>query len=88
TEGRGAALKSNSKYSHTASMLRFFVLFCLALYPLIEILNRFAENKCHWSNKIAILAVIASRGESLKTQAHLSRDMTPLSFLPIHQQNP
>ncbi len=40
-KGRIAALKLNSKCSHTSSMLRFFVQFCLALHPLIETLNRF-----------------------------------------------
>jgi hypothetical protein len=39
-EGRIAALKVDSKCSHTQCMLRFFVHFCLALHPLIEISNR------------------------------------------------
>ncbi|MEE9398226.1 MAG: hypothetical protein V3V31_14565, partial [Methylococcales bacterium] len=40
-EGRIMALKVASKCSHTIRMLRFFDHFCLALHPLIEILNRF-----------------------------------------------
>ena len=40
-ERRIAAQKTASKCSHSASMLRFFAGFSLALHPLIETLNRF-----------------------------------------------
>jgi hypothetical protein len=40
-EGRIAALKQPEKYSRTPCTLRFFGPFCLALHPLIKIVNRF-----------------------------------------------
>lgn len=39
-KARIAALNIASKYSDTACTLRFFGLFCVALHPLLEILNR------------------------------------------------